>query len=355
MPIKILPAIMSGGAGSRLWPESTDARPKQFLSLNAQRTLFQQTAARVTGAAGDLAFLPPIVLCNARHGDLVDAQLAEIGLAASAIVLEPAGRNTAATGAVAAALAREIAPDALVLLLPADHVIADRAGFLATLERAAAHAHERIVLFGIAPSRPETGFGYIEMGDVLSPGVHAVAAFHEKPNLKTAEFYCKTGRCLWNGGVFLFDSALMVREFAHAPAIGDAAMRALAAAERRGVRITLPPSFEGIESLPIDKAVMERTKHAAVAPSDFGWADVGSWAEIWRLSQRDAHGNAVRGDALLHDARNNLIRSDGVTVAIAGVSDLIVVASGGVIVIVPRDRAQDVKLLWELAQGETKG
>ncbi|MBI1251148.1 MAG: mannose-1-phosphate guanyltransferase [Alphaproteobacteria bacterium] len=349
---RILPAIMSGGSGTRLWPTSTDDRPKQFHALGGARTLIQDTIARVQMDAAGLSFAAPMILCNARHGALVEAQLAAIGATASAIALEPVGRNTAATAAIAAQLALEIDPEALVLLLPADHVIADADAFLDVAARAAPIARERIVTFGIAPSRPETGYGYIKHGAPLTEGVFAIEAFKEKPQRDVAQRYLDDGGYSWNAGMFLFSPRVLLQEFAGAADIRDAALAALAAAPRDGVRIALPDAlFAQAPSEPLDIAVMEKTRLGAVAPCDIGWADVGSWAEIWRLAPQDGKGNAVSGDVIAHDASGLLVRNDsGLKIALAGVSDLIVIATDEAVMIVSRERAQDVKKLWELAR-----
>lgn len=350
MKHRIIPAIMSGGSGSRLWPTSTEQRPKQFHALGGRGTLIAETVQRVCGEAAALSFAPPIIICNLQHSELVAEQMAEIGAAPAAIVLEPFGRNTAAAAVVAAALAAKLDPGALVLLLPADHVIADRAAFLAAVERAAPFAKERILTFGITPSRPETGYGYIKSGEALAPGVFAIAAFREKPNAATAQAYIADSAYSWNAGMFLFSPARLLAEFDASADIRDYALQALQQATRSGNRIMLDEAtFAQAPSLPLDIAVMEKTARGAVVPCDIGWADVGSWDEIWRLSPHDAQGNAVHGRVCTLDASGNLLRSDGPTICVAGVSDLIVVATGDAIVIVPRERAQDVKLLRDLA------
>lgn len=343
----IIPAIMSGGAGTRLWPASTEARPKQFHALGGAETMIAETAHRVSGTSGALTFTAPLILCNARHADLV----AESIPAPAAVVFEPAPRNTAAVGAIAAALAGEIDPDALVLLLPADHLISDVAAFHAAIERAAPLARERIVTFGISPDRPATGYGYIRRGAVLADGVFAIDSFREKPNENTARTYLATGEYAWNSGMFLFSPAVLLREFEASAEIRDRALDALKLAKRDGVYIHLDAgAFAATPSQPLDIAVMEKTAHAAVVPCDIGWADVGSWDEIWRLAAKDDTGNATRGPVVTLDAQNNLIRSDGLKVCVAGVSDLVVVASGDAIVILPRARAQDVKELGAIAR-----
>ncbi len=339
---RITPAIMSGGAGTRLWPASTEARPKQFHALGGSETMIGETARRVSGDVGALTFLAPIVLCNERHAELVRESVTN----PAALVFEPLPRNTAAVGAIAAALGAELAPDSLVLLLPADHVISDIAAFHAAIARAAPFARERIVTFGIAPDRPATGYGYIRRGAELADGVFAIEGFREKPNEAIARDYLATGEYSWNSGMFLFSPEVLLREFAASADIRDSALAALHAAKRDGVNIHLDAeAFAAVPSAPLDIAVMEKTAHAAVVPCEIGWADVGSWDEIWRLAPKDAAGNALQGPVVLIDASNTLVRSDGLKVCVAGVSDLVIVASGDAIVILPRDRAQEVKEL----------
>jgi mannose-1-phosphate guanylyltransferase/mannose-6-phosphate isomerase len=351
MSIRIIPAIMSGGAGTRLWPVSTEAEPKQFHALGGADSLFTETVRRVSSAAGALSFAPPIVLCNACHGELVETHLAHAGHKASAVVLEPAPRNTAAVGAVAAAVGAEIDPEALVLLLPADHIIADVAAFHAAIARAAPFARERIVTFGVEPTQAATGYGYIKRGGELGPGVFAIESFREKPDAQTARAYLAEGGYAWNAGMFFFHPRMLLEEFAVAADIRDAALASLRSAKRNGARIALDPEiFAQIRSEPIDIAVMEKTARAAVAPCDVGWADVGSWDEIWRLSRHDEAGNVIYGSAAAIDALNTLVRGEGVKVLVAGVSDLVVVATPEAVIVVPRERAQDVKALRELAE-----
>jgi mannose-1-phosphate guanylyltransferase/mannose-6-phosphate isomerase len=351
MKHRIIPAIMSGGSGTRLWPTSTDNKPKQFHALNGRGPLIAETIERVRGETAALSFAPPILLSNGRHGELIAEQIAEIDVSPHAIVLEPMGRNTAAAAAIAAALAAEFEPEALVLLLPADHVIEDRAAFLAAIERAAPFAKERIVTFGITASRPETGYGYIKRGQELAPGVFQIESFREKPNEATALEYLADGGYSWNAGMFLFAPEVLLKEFEPSADIREAALHALKSAERRGHSVLLNEGlFAKVRSQSLDIAVMERTKRAAVVPCDIGWADVGSWDEIWRLSPRDGRGNAVQGAVIAVEADNNLLRSDGVKLAVAGVSDLIVVATRDAVLIVPRGRSQDVKELRDLAE-----
>lgn len=348
MKHRIIPAILSGGAGTRLWPVSTDAAPKQFHAIAGSRSLFTETVRRVSGQTDALSFAPPIVLANAAHSELLDAQLA--GAPTTAIVFEPAGRNTAAAAIIAAALASEIDPQALVLLLPADHLIADRAAFLAAIARAAPFARERIVTFGMAAERPATGYGYIRSGEPLGDGVFAIAAFHEKPVAAIARDYLAAGGYHWNAGIFLFHPQTMLEELRANAEIRDGALAALGAARRTGAEIFLDAAaFAATPALPLDIAVMERTARGAVAPCAIGWADVGAWDEVWRLSEKDKQGNARHGAVAVIDAANNLIRAEGVKVCVAGVSDLIVVATQEAVIVLPRHRAQELRELRELA------
>jgi mannose-1-phosphate guanylyltransferase/mannose-6-phosphate isomerase len=345
MTHRIIPAIMSGGAGTRLWPLSTDAQPKQFHALGGSESLFTTTAKRVRGAVGDVSFAPPIVLCNETHLTMARH---ELGGEAAAFVLEPVPRNTGAVAAIAAAVAAEIDPDALVLLLPADHIVADAAAFHAAISRAAPFARDRIVTFGIAPDGPATSYGYIHRGEALGDGVFAIDSFREKPNAETARQYLATGAYCWNAGIFLFHPARLLAEFDASAEIRESALAALSAATRRNGEIHLDASaFAQVPSQPLDIAVMEKTSRAAVVPCDIGWADIGSWDEIWRVSPQDDAGNATHGPVTILDASRNLIRSEGPKVCVAGVNDLIVVATDEAVIIVPRARAQDVKAMRE--------
>ena len=342
---KIIPVIMSGGSGTRLWPLSTASKPKQFHHLGAERTMIEETVLRFSGEHDGLVFLSPVIIASAAHRDLVASALAACGIPASAVILEPKGRNTAATAALAALIANEIDPEAYVLLAPADHLVSRADVFVATIRAACSVLPGRIVTFGIDPSGPETGYGYIQQGETLAEGVHAVASFKEKPERPLAQQYLDEGGYSWNSGVFLFSPNMMLEEFAIAAAdIRDGAATALDRAQRDGVEILLDAeAFAAVRSEAVDRAVMEHTQRAAVAPCDIGWADVGSWAEVWRLADKDEQGNSTDGPVIVEDGANNLVRTDGPHISIMGLSDLIVIADGNSILIAPRDRAQDVK------------
>lgn len=342
---KIIPVIMSGGSGTRLWPLSTADQPKQFHKLGAARSMIEETALRLAGAHGNIVFLDPVIIAGVAHRGLAHELLAGSGVKLSALVLEPEGRNTAATAALAALVAREIDPEAYVLLAPADHLVGNPAALINAIQAAVAVAHDHIVTFGIHPTGPETGYGYIQQGDPLSDGVYRVARFREKPELEVANQYLNEGGYSWNSGMFFFAPSVLLEEFSHAGAdIREGAHEAFRLARRDGVEIHLDAeTFARVRNEAVDRAVMEKTSRAAVAPCDIGWADIGSWAELWRLSEKDAAGNALSGPVILLDGANNLIRSEGLQVSAIGVSDLVIVANGNSVLIMPRARAQDVK------------
>lgn len=338
----IQPVIMSGGAGTRLWPFSRAARPKQFLPLASDITLFQETARRVAGEG----FLPPLVIGGAAHAALIVEQLGAVGIAPAGVVLEPAPRNTAAVAAVAAAWTRDNAPGALTLLTPADHhVAADDIFRRLVAEAAPVAAGGRIVTLGIRPNEPHTGFGYIERGEGLGGSVFAIAGFREKPDPETATRYLEGGRHFWNAGVFLFAPETMLEELGrHAPAIRDGALAALGAATRDGVVIALDSAaFEACPAESVDYAVMEKTAHAAVAgPADMGWSDIGAWSAL------EGSGPASEADNIcVIDSEGCVIRTDGPFVGVLGVEDLVIVATGDAVLVAPKARAQEVKKIVE--------
>jgi mannose-1-phosphate guanylyltransferase/mannose-6-phosphate isomerase len=341
----IVPVIMCGGAGTRLWPLSTQAAPKPFHVLSGERTLFQDTVLRVTGEH-PARFLAPLIVCGAAHWRLVEDQLAAIGAQADAIVLEPVGRGTAPAAAIAAQLVSERHPDALILLLSADHMIADPAGFRAVVAKAAVAATGHIVTFGIAPSRPEPGYGYIQQGAPLVPGVFEVARFVEKPDAATAQAWLDEGGYLWNAGIFLYSPAMLLAELsASRPDIAEAALAALPT--RSSVIALDEAAFRACPAESIDRAVMEVTRRAAVAPCEVAWADIGSWSELWRLGAKDADGNVVHGPVAAAETAGSIIWSDGPVVATLGVDDLIVVATRDAVLVLPKSRAQEVKSIVE--------
>lgn len=340
MSQRITPVILSGGSGTRLWPLSRGDRPKQLLALTAAETMLQLTARRCPPGT---RFAPPLIVANALHADLIEAQLDSAGVFPAALILEPVARNTAPAIALAAITAD---PDAILLVMPSDHVITDVDAFHAAIAAALpVVADGWLATFGITPDAPETGYGYICRGEPIADGVFRVDRFVEKPDRSTAERYLAEGCYAWNGGIFLFraDAYLAALE-AHAPAILAAAREAIGKAERAGGRI-LPDAaaFGASPSDSIDYAVMEKADRVAVAPADMGWSDVGSWDALHMLATRDAADNAHEGEVVAIDTSGCLIRSTGPLVAAVGISDLIVVATSDAVLVLPRGSSQDVK------------
>jgi len=350
MPLSkpIVPVILSGGSGTRLWPMSKPERPKQMLALTAEDTMLQLTARRACGER----FAAPIVVANARHADMVEEQLGAIEASAQSLVLEPMGRNTAPAIALAA-LAAGGGSDPL-LVMPSDHVITDVAAFHEAIHAAMPLVAEGwLVTFGINPLAPETGYGWIHVGEEVAKGVHRVAKFVEKPPRDKAEAMLAAGDHAWNGGIFLFRADIYLAALAaHAPEMLHACQRAMADARTEGCRIYPDAdAFAGSPADSIDYAVMEKAERVAVVPVSMGWSDVGSWDALHEISQGDASGNVHQGEVIAIDTANCLVRSDGVRVALVGVEDLIVVASGNDVLILPRGRSQEVKKLIEAMKG----
>ena len=344
----IVPVILSGGSGTRLWPMSRAERPKQMLALTAEETMLQLTARRTGGES----FARPIVVANAAHADLVDEQLGSVEAAAQALILEPAGRNTAPAIALAAIAAGGGADPLLVM--PSDHVIADVSAFHAAIQAALPLVEQGwLVTFGIAPDSPETGYGWIKVGEAIGEGIHRVDRFVEKPPREKAEEMLASGDHAWNGGIFLFRADAYLDALAsYAPEMLAAAQEAMAKGRREGARIWPDAdAFAASPSNSIDYAVMERSPKVAVVPVSMGWSDVGSWDALHAISEADAGGNVVRGDVVAIDTVNCLVRAGaGKRVALVGVEDLIIVADGDDILILPRGRSQDVKRLLEAMQ-----
>ncbi len=341
----VIPVILSGGAGTRLWPMSRPEMPKQMLALTAEETMLQLTAMRTRDRSN---FAKPIVVANAAHADMIEAQLETVGVAAQALILEPAGRNTAPAIALAAIAAG--GGEQPLLVMPSDHVINDVAAFHAAIERALPMVRDGwLVTFGIDPRAPETGYGWIKRGEERDPGVFRVAHFVEKPPLDRAEAMLAAGDHYWNGGIFLFraDCYLAALEH-HAPEMLTAVRQSMAGATRTHTRI-MPDAaaFAASPADSIDYAVMEKADRVAVVPVSMGWSDVGSWDALHALSDGDGAGNVCHGDVVTLDTVDCLVRSDGVRIAMVGVSDLIVVASGNDVLILPRGRSQEVKQLLE--------
>jgi mannose-1-phosphate guanylyltransferase/mannose-6-phosphate isomerase len=340
----IVPVILSGGTGTRLWPVSRESFPKQLWPLVSDRTMLQDTARRGQGPG----FAPPIVVCNHEHRFLIAEQLRAAGVADAEIMLEPVGRNSAPAITAAALRASEADPDAILWMMPADAAIQRTEALHAALARAAVAARAgRIVMFGMQPHRAETAYGYIEVGPELAdaPGVHDLARFVEKPDAATAARLVASGEYLWNSGMFVFAAATLLAEMErYAPEVLAAVRRAIEARVRDLDFTRLDPAaFAACPNISLDYAVAERTTVAAVVPADLGWSDVGSWDALWEQSPKDAAGNATVGDVLLEGAENCYVRSDGVLTAVVGLQDAVVVVTGDAVLAMHRDRAQDVK------------
>ncbi|HEY3695713.1 mannose-1-phosphate guanylyltransferase [Phenylobacterium sp.] len=341
---KITPVLMSGGAGTRLWPLSRRAAPKQFHRLGGDHTLIQATALRV---AGDL-FGPPMVVCAAPHAGLVRDQLAAVGIAPRAIITEPAPRNTGPASVAAAAYAAATDPEGLLLLVHADNLVADVAALHAAVAAGAEAARAgSIVIFGIRPTEPHTGYGYIKAA-AGTARVRRVEAFVEKPDAATAARYVADPAYTWNAGMFMFKpSAFLEEADALAPALAAAARAAVAGAQRTGDLVALSAAFTGAPAEPIDTAILEKTGRAGVVAADIGWSDVGAWDALWTLSPKSASGDVVEGPGITAGTAGCLVRSDGPTVVLSGVQDLAVVVENGVVLVVPRADAAAVRAAVE--------
>ncbi len=339
--MRINPVILSGGSGTRLWPLSREHYPKQLLCLIGKETLLQQTVLRLDG----LAAVNPLMVCNEEHRFLVAEQLRQLGKTASAIILEPAGRNTAPAATLAALAVTRHNEDGLMLIMPADHIIPDKAAFQAAVSKGMPLANDgRLVTFGVVPTMPATGYGYIKSGNN-----NAVLAFVEKPDAETANRYITSGEYLWNSGIFMMRASTWLDEVKrYSPSI----LRACTDAYERGsndgdfYRVD-KQAFMECESISIDYAVMERTDRAAIIPLAAGWSDVGAWSTLWEVSEQDANGNVVTGDVYTHNTHNTLLLSQHRCVAAVGLDNMVIVETADAVLVAHKDQAQSVKDIVE--------
>ncbi|NQV99379.1 MAG: mannose-1-phosphate guanylyltransferase/mannose-6-phosphate isomerase [Rhodospirillales bacterium] len=344
----IYPVILSGGAGTRLWPVSRHLKPKQFHPLVSDQSLFSQTLVRVN----DRRFAAPTVICNADHRFLVAEEFRAADKQAQAIVLEPAPRNTAPAIAAAAFLLAEIDPQLIMAVLPSDHVIGDTTAFYEAVDCAAnAAAQGKLATFGISPTRAETGYGYIQAGATIDgwDGAMALDRFVEKPDAATAQSYLDAGCYYWNSGMFVFRVCDFLGELqSHAPEVWRQTRNAVAQRQDEAGFIRLDATaFAAAPAISVDYAVMEKTRQAVVIPSDFGWSDVGSWMSLRENGTPDLAGNVILGDVVLYDTKTSYVQSDRQLAVVIGMEDTIVVATDDAILIAPATRDQDVRLAVE--------
>lgn len=349
----ILPVIMAGGSGSRLWPFSRQLFPKQFLTLSGENSMLQATALRLSGIEHEA----PVVICGEEHRFSVAEQFRVSNIENSGIILEPAGRNTAPAIALAAFNAIKNGDDPLLLVLAADHVIKDEAAFCSSVEKAAVHASTgKLVTFGIVPTAPETGYGYIKRGQVEAETGFAVSDFVEKPDLATAEQYLASGDFYWNSGMFLFKASSYLNELkAHRPDIYSACESSMADTlpDQDFIRVN-KEAFEKCPDDSVDYAVMEKTSQAVVVPMDCGWSDVGSWSALWDIEEKTAEGNVFKGDVLNVNTSNSYVNAQEKLVAVVGLDDVVVVETKDAILVSKKSDVQEVKQIVNQLKAEDR-
>lgn len=358
--MKIVPVVLAGGSGTRLWPLSREDHPKQLLALCGEQTMLQETALRVSGVEG---VTRPVIVCNADHRFEILEQLQAINISPGRIILEPAGKNTAPAVAAAAILLSEIDTDALMLVLPADHLIKDRAAFHNAVKHAAYFASSgNLLTFGIVPDAPETGYGYIKKGnEVRLDSDKAITAYYierfvEKPDLQTAESYIVSGDYFWNSGMFLFSSAVVLEELKkYAPQIVATVKEAVNRSVSDGIFTFLDRmSFLSCPSDSIDYAVMEKTKKGMMVPLSAGWSDLGSFASLWEAGPKNTDGNFLVGDVIAVDVSSSLVHSTKRLVAVLGVEDMVVIETPDAVLVMPKHRSQEARKLVSLLKQENR-
>jgi mannose-1-phosphate guanylyltransferase/mannose-6-phosphate isomerase len=344
----IVPVILSGGSGQRLWPISRELHPKQFINLMSGQSMLQETAARLKAEP----FTRPLVVCNDSHRFLVAEHLRDAGIEPEAIVLEPRRRNTAPAAALAALVLMRSDPDAMMLLAPSDHVIGKLEAFLAAISKACeAAARGKLVTFGITPDRPATGYGYIQKGDLIDgvDGCFTINRFAEKPDAATAGKYIAEGNYYWNSGIFMFSASTYIETLERLRPDMVSACRKAVDDGRDDLDFFRPDTaaFESCERESIDYALMENTTTGAVIPVDMGWHDVGSWESLWLISEKDADGNVTVGDVLSKDVKDSYLRSEGPLVTAIGLENIAVVATPDAVLVGARDAIENIKPIVE--------
>lgn len=350
----VTPVILSGGSGTRLWPLSRQLYPKQLLPLAGEETMLQQTARRVADAT---LFAAPLIVANDEHRFIIAEQLRLVDAAPAAMILEPVARNTAPAITLAALRIAAEDPERVMLVMPSDHVIEDVPAFHDAVRSGLVAARAgHLVTFGIVPTRPETGYGYVESGAALdgAPAVRRVARFVEKPDAARAADYLAAGKFFWNSGMFLFRAGVFLGELAvHAPEILDACRAAMIDC-RSDLDFERPDgaAFAKAPAISIDYALMEKTARAALVPADIGWSDLGSWSALWDISPKDDGGNALFGDVLAEDCANSLLQAHGAAIAAIGLVDMVVVTTRDAVLVAPKSRAQEVRRIVERLAAE---
>jgi mannose-1-phosphate guanylyltransferase/mannose-6-phosphate isomerase len=348
----IVPVILCGGEGIRLWPLTAPGQPKPLLSLYGNTSLLMATISRIFPHSD---YLPPIIVTSAPYVEAVDQELARHNLGHLLRMIEPAPRDTAAAITAAGLMIRDLHPDAHMLVLPADHRIEDDAAFHAAVSVACQAADKHyLTSFGITPTHPDTGYGYIRSGETIADGIFAIELFKEKPDIHTATDFVARGY-VWNSGMFLFPISRLLEEMeTYAMGILAAAEEAVATMRVDDTHMWLGDAFAQAARQPIDRAVMERTSYAAVVPVSLGWSDVGSYTSLWQHATKDSAGNAITGAARIQDAANNFIHVPGCEISLLGVSDLIIVHHAGKLLIAHKDKIDQLKTLLETASAETE-
>ena len=349
--LKLVPVILAGGTGSRLWPVSRSFLPKQFQRLLGDKSFLQSTLLRAAG----VSTAPPIIVCNEQHRFLVAEQCREIGASWEQLILEPEGRNSAPAIALAAWQAVAIEPEAILLVLPSDHLVKDEAAFARAVEAATSGAAEGgLVTFGITPDRPETGYGYIQVADVAG-SLQIAESFVEKPDEAKAQEYLESGRYLWNSGMFVLSARSYLDELMRLnPAMGETTRDAMSQAQADLDFLRPGAAFLESPAESIDYAVMEHTDRAQVVPVDFGWNDIGSWDAIWDESERDEQGNHLQGDVVAVDTTNSYVNAGKRLIGTIGVENLVVVETADAVMVANRDHVQDVKKIVAQLQADER-